>query len=299
MPAFAHPLGNFTINRFSQVLVNGDRIDVLYVVDYAEIPTFQEKQRIADDPAYLDRRVRDLAAGLRLDLGPQRMALAIDGHSVSYVDGQGGLQTMRLQILLSAAVSQSGRQAGVYHDTNYAGRLGWKEIVVQQTGGARLLDSSAPTTTVSNALRTYPQDMLTSPLEMTEAHFTFVPTAGAEAIQPRGLGLTASSPAHLITDRFAALITPAHLSLFTLGGSNHPPIVESDMVEPADAFRLGFSAGTGLPDSWAHLRDSGPIFDRLAAAGATTLANMHGSAWHGPAHRSGEMLLEFARRVAA
>ena len=219
VPAFAHPLGNFTINRFSQVLVDGDRIDVLYVVDYAEIPTFQEKQRIADDPAYLDRRVRDLAAGLRLDLGPQRMALAIDGHSVSYVDGQGGLQTMRLQILLSAAVSQSGRQPGVYHDTNYAGRLGWKEIVVQQTGGARLLDSSAPTTSVSNALRTYPQDMLTSPLEMTEAHFTFVPTAGAEAIRPRGLGLTASSPAHLITDRFAALITPAHLSLFTLGGS--------------------------------------------------------------------------------
>ena len=87
--------------------------------------------------------------------------------------------------------------------------------------------------------------------------------------------------------------------IFTLGGADHPPIVETDMVEPADAFRLGFSAGTGLPDSWAHVHDSGPIFDRLAALGATTLANMHGSSWRGTAERSAEMLLEFAKRVNA
>ena len=219
VPAFAHPLGNFTINRFSQVQVVGGRIEVLYVIDYAEIPTFQEKQRIADDPTYIDRQVRDLTAGLRLDLGRQRLPLAVDDHSVGYLDGQGGLQTMRLQILLSAAVPHGGRQAAAYHDTNYAGRLGWKEIVVQQAGGARLLASSAPTRSVSNALRTYPQDMLTSPLDETEAHFTFVPVAGAAATQARGVGLSAPGPAHVITDRFAALITPSHVSLLTLGGS--------------------------------------------------------------------------------
>src|SRR6266566_8095303 len=125
---------------------------------------------------------------------------------------------MRLQILLSAAVPHGGRQAAAYHDTNYAGRLGWKEIVVQQAGGARVLESSAATRSVSNALRTYPQDMLTSPLDETEAHFTFVPVAGA-ATQARGVGLSAPGPAHVITDRFAALITPPHLSPFTLGVS--------------------------------------------------------------------------------
>jgi len=87
--------------------------------------------------------------------------------------------------------------------------------------------------------------------------------------------------------------------IFTLGGSDHPPLVEKDMVEPADAFRLGFSAGTGLSASWAHVHDSRPIFDRLAAASATTLANMHGAAWHGPAARCGEILRDLARRVAA
>jgi nickel/cobalt transporter (NicO) family protein len=39
--ASAHPLGNFTINRFSRVEVSGHRLYVRYVLDMAEIPTFQ------------------------------------------------------------------------------------------------------------------------------------------------------------------------------------------------------------------------------------------------------------------
>ena len=39
--AAAHPLGNFTINRFARVEVAGDTVYVRYVVDMAEIPTLQ------------------------------------------------------------------------------------------------------------------------------------------------------------------------------------------------------------------------------------------------------------------
>jgi len=39
--ASAHPLGNFTINKFARVEVAGHRLYVRYVVDMAEIPTFQ------------------------------------------------------------------------------------------------------------------------------------------------------------------------------------------------------------------------------------------------------------------
>src|SRR5439155_4515576 len=42
--AAAHPLGNFTINRFSRVEVSGHRLYVRYVLDMAEIPTFQARQ---------------------------------------------------------------------------------------------------------------------------------------------------------------------------------------------------------------------------------------------------------------
>src|SRR4029453_13084580 len=39
--ASAHPLGNFTVNRFSRVEVADQRVYIRYVLDLAEIPTFQ------------------------------------------------------------------------------------------------------------------------------------------------------------------------------------------------------------------------------------------------------------------
>jgi nickel/cobalt exporter len=40
-PASAHPLGNFTVNRYSGLVVAPGRVEVRYVLDMAEIPTFQ------------------------------------------------------------------------------------------------------------------------------------------------------------------------------------------------------------------------------------------------------------------
>jgi nickel/cobalt transporter (NicO) family protein len=215
VPAFAHPLGNFTINRFSQVQLDGDRIDILYVIDYAEIPAFQEKQRIADDPRYLDQRVRSLSDGLSLQVAAHRVQLMVADHSVAFLPGQGGLQTMRLQIALHTATLDSGRQSATYRDSNYAGRLGWKEIVVQAVAGARLLSSSAPDRSLSNALRHYPQDMLTSPLDVTNASFAFVPGASASG-QSSSPVLGAGQSGGFIADRFAALIAPPQLSVSLL-----------------------------------------------------------------------------------
>ena len=41
--AGAHPLGNFTINHFARVEVAGHRLYVRYVLDLAEIPTYQAR----------------------------------------------------------------------------------------------------------------------------------------------------------------------------------------------------------------------------------------------------------------
>jgi len=86
--------------------------------------------------------------------------------------------------------------------------------------------------------------------------------------------------------------------IFTQGGLGAEAMIESDLVGPSDAFRLGFSKHAGLPDSWAHTTDSAPIIDKLAALGATTIANMHGSCWRGSSDTSASMLRELARRVA-
>ncbi|HET9555560.1 MAG TPA: hypothetical protein VFS70_00355, partial [Actinomycetota bacterium] len=47
--AAAHPLGNFTVNTYSGLRVGPDRLIVDYVVDMAEIPTFQTRQAIDGD----------------------------------------------------------------------------------------------------------------------------------------------------------------------------------------------------------------------------------------------------------
>src|SRR5262245_11527257 len=40
--AFAHPLGNFTINQYAGLKISSEKILLDYVVDMAEIPAFQE-----------------------------------------------------------------------------------------------------------------------------------------------------------------------------------------------------------------------------------------------------------------
>ena len=57
--AQAHPLGNFTINRFARVEVAGDRLYVRYVLDMAEIPTFEARQAGVDPSVYARRLAGD------------------------------------------------------------------------------------------------------------------------------------------------------------------------------------------------------------------------------------------------
>lgn len=62
--------------------------------------------------------------------------------------------------------------------------------------------------------------------------------------------------------------------LFTQGGSDNPPIMESDILGPSEAFRHQM-------DYFSHTKNARQMLERLAATGPTTLACMHGSAWRG------------------
>ncbi|MCX5544746.1 MBL fold metallo-hydrolase [Paraburkholderia sp. CNPSo 3076] len=62
--------------------------------------------------------------------------------------------------------------------------------------------------------------------------------------------------------------------LFTQGGSHHPALTESDILEPSEAFRRQI-------DYFSHTRNAGAMLERLAELHPITLACMHGSAWHG------------------
>ena len=63
--AQAHPLGNFTVNRYSAIEASGDRVYVKYVLDLAEIPAYQEGDR-ARRPGFATRdRARPRARARR------------------------------------------------------------------------------------------------------------------------------------------------------------------------------------------------------------------------------------------
>src|SRR5207248_1459680 len=94
--AQAHPLGNFTINHFARVEVAGHRLYVRYVLDVAEIPTYQARQQGVDPSAY----ARRLAAGLHLTLAGRAATLVPVSHALAFPNGVGGLHTMRLQLIL-------------------------------------------------------------------------------------------------------------------------------------------------------------------------------------------------------
>jgi nickel/cobalt exporter len=179
--ATAHPLGNFTINRYSELDVSGNRVYVVYVLDLAEIPTFQARQAGGVDAGAYARRI---AANAHLVIDGRPARLVPVRHELAFPAGQGGLSTTRLEVLLSGP-KLTGRSSVAYHDDNYANRIGWSEIVVRSSAGALLEQSSAPTKSISDRLLSYPKNLLQSPLHVTTA--TASVSAGAHAGTPPAL----------------------------------------------------------------------------------------------------------------
>lgn len=62
--------------------------------------------------------------------------------------------------------------------------------------------------------------------------------------------------------------------LFTQGGDGLPPLTESDILGPSEAFRQQM-------DYFSHTRHARTLLEKLAATSPETLACMHGSAWRG------------------
>jgi flavorubredoxin len=66
--------------------------------------------------------------------------------------------------------------------------------------------------------------------------------------------------------------------LLTQPGADLPPLTESDILGPSEAFRHEM-------DYYSHTKHAGPLLDKLIATAPTTLACMHGSAWRGDGAR--------------
>ena len=199
--AQAHPLGNFTINRFAGVELAGDRVYVHYVLDLAEIPTYQERGRVTRSGF-----ARSVARRLTVELDGRRAPLEVLASRSALRPGAGGLTTLRFEAVYRARGSGSQLEL---RDRNYESRLGWREIVVQARNGAELVTSSVPTGSASDELRAYPDRLLSAPLDVTRANATFRP--GDSAAPPPALG---DAPvAERTSGRFESLVAQRDLGL--------------------------------------------------------------------------------------
>jgi ABC-type nickel/cobalt efflux system permease component RcnA len=183
----AHPMGNFSISHYAAIHVAPGFIEVRYIIDMAEIPTYQEIQNTGiaaneSDPhlaAYLVEKANSLAAGLNLQINDQSLRLQPIAQSVIFPPGAGGLPTMKLGFVYRAALenlSPTSTYAVHYRDENFAGRAGWKEIIVTAEPAFALTASSAPATDRSAQLSNYPTDLINSPPQDLQATFSFIPS---------------------------------------------------------------------------------------------------------------------------
>jgi nickel/cobalt transporter (NicO) family protein len=172
--ASAHPLGNFTINRYSELDLAGNRLYVLYTLDLAEIPTFQAGR--VDTATY----VAQIAPNLHLRVDGVAARLTPVRSELAFPPGQGSLHTTRFELLLAGPRLDAGARI-TYRDGNYVGRLGWKEIVARASGGGRISRSTAPAKSISDGLLAYPNNVLQSPPDVTAASLVAAPGPAAAA----------------------------------------------------------------------------------------------------------------------
>jgi nickel/cobalt exporter len=203
-PALAHPLGNFTINHLTRVSVSSDRVNATYVLDQAEIPTFQE--RGLAPATVLARKRAEALAHLVLTVDGRRVPLAAaPGARLSFPPGQGGLKLTRLELPLTAAVRTPRRVE--LRDQTFADRLGWREIVAAP-GSGTAVRSTAPSGDPTNGLRAYPKDLLKSPLNERSASFAVRPGHGT-LVAPRAPGGRYETSGHGSGDGFAGVFADA------------------------------------------------------------------------------------------
>jgi nickel/cobalt exporter len=187
--ASAHPLGNFSINHLVRVEVDSNQVRVHYILDQAEIPTFQERD--VPEPVVLARKRAEVLRRLRLTVDGRPAPLRVlAGARLTHPPGQGGLPLTRVELDLTAP-ARDPRTVAV-HDGTFPGRVGWKAIVAAP-GRNTAVRSSVPASDPTDGLRAYPKALLSSPLDERSAAFQVRPGSGT-LTAPHGA--TATSTTH-------------------------------------------------------------------------------------------------------
>jgi nickel/cobalt transporter (NicO) family protein len=193
--AGAHPLGNFTVNQYTRLDIARSTVSVRYVLDMAEIPTFQRRQivdvnhdgRISVAEAALEskRLVAIVAPHLKLLADGRPVRLVLESALVHFPHGQGGLSTTRLDARFRAVGAALGASPRTFalSDSYATDRVGWRELLVARGDGVAVRSTDASVDDRTRALTHYPTDLLHSPPDVRSETTVAALGSGGLAVQ--------------------------------------------------------------------------------------------------------------------
>ena len=224
--ASAHPLGNFTVNHYDGLVLSAHQVRDDAVVDTAEIPTEQARRQVdidhdgvasdAERASYAGGSCATLARALRLTVGGRAANFAVQSAEFGYRPGAAGLPTSRLECTLVAPADLASSSAVVFVDGYDAERIGWHEITARGDG-THLIGSPVPARSITDGLRHYPNDLLSSPLDVRRVTIHAEPGAGHSTVSGRVAAVPGAGPVSRFVERlnrlFSGLAGSRHLTL--------------------------------------------------------------------------------------
>ena len=168
--ASAHPLGNFTVNRYDGLVVAPGKLRVTHVEDLAEIPATQVKPDIKKlgMTEWARQRCDKAAEGSKVTVDAHTVALTPGASSAHLRPGQAGLNTLRVECSSTAALPKGSTVTVGFHSAGLTTGPGWREITAR-ADRMTLTASDVPKKSVSHELTSYPKDLLSSPADITTA----------------------------------------------------------------------------------------------------------------------------------
>ncbi|MFC3577323.1 sulfite exporter TauE/SafE family protein [Streptomyces yaanensis] len=195
--ASAHPLGNFTVNRYDGLVAAPGELRIDHVEDLAEIPATQARPDIEKLglTEWARQRCAKAAEGSKVTVDGRPATLTVGTSHAQRRPGQAGLNTLRVECGLTAPLPKGDSVTLGFHSAGASTGPGWREITAR---GDRmtLTASDVPKTSVSHELSSYPKELLSSPADTVKASLRVRPggpaladdqrDAPAAAILPRG-----------------------------------------------------------------------------------------------------------------
>jgi nickel/cobalt transporter (NicO) family protein len=195
-------MGNLSVNHYARLEPGAKGVNVFYVLDLAEIPTFELTQswNVAKDSpkpvldAKAAEQVRMWLSNLSFTEGGKPLSARLESTELSIVDGAGNMPVFRIASKIHV-IASGGRFE--YEDRNFPTRAGWREIVIKPAAGADVSRASKGDADISQGLTSYPQDPTKAPPQDTRGWFEWTPVAGTVSQVRKPVVIAEAAPAPL------------------------------------------------------------------------------------------------------